>query len=119
MEKRNITFITGNVATYDLTPISLTVLLSFLPNSVDYGKVTDTLCHVESLEALEEVYNNNLVFTEEGGNVSEIFFFDGECFTAPLSDYELRIKLDRVEQQFCYSEIAKDVYKVSEIKYLD
>ena len=115
MKMRDITFITGNTATYDLTPANLSVLLSFLPNNVDYGKVTDTLYHVESLEALEEVYNNNLVFTEEGGNVSEIFFFDGECFTESLSDYDLRMKLDRVKRQFSYSEIAKDTYKVIEL----
>lgn len=116
--KRKITFVTGNIATYHLTADALSLLIDFLPDSVDHSKVSDTVYHVTSLQAVNEVFNNNLDFPDEGEDVSEIFFFDGDFHEEELSDYQLRIKLDRVKKQFSYSEIAKDIYKVSEIKYL-
>lgn len=115
-KKRNITFVVGNVARYHLSAGKLSQLLFFSPRYC--CKISETVYYVESLDSLKEEHDK-LNSPTNGENVSEICFFEGDYCTVPLSDYELRIKLGRVKRQFCYSEIAKDVYKVSEIKYLE
>lgn len=116
MEKRKITFVTGNIARYHLSAGKLSQLLLLLPQY--YRKISETVYYVESLDLLKEEYNK-LNSPTNGENVSEICFFEGECCTESLSDYQLKIKLDSVKTEFCYSEIAKDIYKISEIKYLN
>lgn len=116
MEKRKITFVTGNIATYHLSAGKLSQLLFLLPQY--YHKISETFYYVESLDLLKEEYNK-LPSPEDGENVSEIWFFEGECCTETLSDYQLRMGLDRIKTEFCYSEIAKDIYKISKIEYLN
>lgn len=113
MEKRNITFITGNIATYDLTAESLAVLLDFLPDGVDYGKLSDTVYQVTSLKALEETYNNHLVFPKEGGEVLEIYFFDGDYFDKEMKEEEL--KMEFKSRKYSYHCICTDIYKRYEL----
>lgn len=112
MEKRKITFVTGNIATYHLSAGKLSQLMFFYPK--DSCEISETVYHVESLDSLKEEYDK-LNLPTNGEKVSEICFFEGDCYTAPLSDYELEIKLDRVKRQFSCSKIAKDVYKVTEL----
>lgn len=116
MEKRNITFVEGNVARYHLSAGRLSQLLLLLPQY--YREISKTVYYVESLDLLKEEYNK-LPSPVDGDGVSEICFFEGKCCTVTLSDYQLRMGLDRVKKEFCYSEIAKDIYKISEIKYLN
>lgn len=112
MEKRNITFVVGNVARYHLSAGKLSQLMFFYAK--DYHKISETVYHVESLDLLKEEYNK-LPFPKNGDNVSEICFFEGDCYTMLLSDYQLRIKLDRIKKRFSCSEIVKDTYKVIEL----
>lgn len=114
--KRKITFVTGNIATYELTAESLAVLLDFLPkssNSVDYGKLSDTVYQVTSLDAVEEVYNNNLVFPKEGGEVLQIYFFDGDYFEKEMDEDEL--KMEFKSRKYSYHRICTDIYKRFEL----
>lgn len=111
-KKRNITFITGNVARYHLSAGKLSQLMFFYPK--DSCKISETVYQVESLDSLKEEYGK-LNSPTNGENVSEICFFEGDCYTVPLSDYGLRIKLDRVKQQFSCSKTAEDTYKVIEL----
>lgn len=111
--KQKITFVTGNIATYDLTAESLAVLLDFLPDSVDYGKLSDTVYQVTSLEAVEEVYNNNLVFPEEGGEVLQIYFFDGDYFEKEMDEDELNAEFK--SRKYSYHRICTDIYKRFEL----
>lgn len=112
--KRKITFVTGNMETYDLTAESLAVLLDFLlDNGVDYGKLSDTVYQVTSLEAVEEVYNNNLVFPKEGGEVLQFYFFDGDYFDQKMDEDELNAEFK--SRKYSYHRICTDIYKRFEL----
>ena len=112
MEKRNITFVAGDFVFYRLSIGKLSQLIFFYPK--DYCKVSETVYQVESLDLLTKEYDT-LPSPEDSENVLEICFFEGDYFSAPLSDYQLGFKLDRIKRQFSCAEIAKDTYKVIEL----
>lgn len=105
-----LTIVTGNIATYHLTPEALSALIDFLPNSVDHAKISDKVYHVTSLEAVDNVYRNNLVFPDEGNNVSEICFFDGDSFPQMADEKDLA-----ESHNYSYSLIAPNTYKRVEL----
>lgn len=119
MEKRNITFITGTVATYDLSSSELEVLLERLSNYSAYSEVADNVYKVENLEVLESLYDSSSSYPSDGNNFSPVYFFVGKVVlnaTIKAVDDDVLFKcFEKFSTIFSCSKITDSVYKVTEL----
>lgn len=119
MEKRNITFITGKVATYDLTSSELKALLEQLSKSSTYSEVAHNVYKVENLEVLEALYDSSSSYPSDGNNFSPVYFFVGGVVlnaTIKAVDDDVLFKcFEKFSTIFSCSRITDSVYKVTEL----
>lgn len=119
MEKRNITFITGAIVSYDLTSSESEILLEKLSNYSSYRKVANNVYTVESLKVLEVLYDSLSSYPSDGNNFSPVYFFVGEVVLnatiKAVKDEVLFKCFDKFSTLFSCSKITDDVYKVTEL----
>lgn len=112
MNNREITFISGDIVTYNLASSKLNLLVRLLSATSLCAKVAENVYHVDDLELLDFMYNFLIISPEKGTPVSKVYFFSGEYMYKTLDVKHLKKHLETLRKDFSYSKITDDTYKI-------
>lgn len=110
--KRKITFVEGDVATYNLTSFQLDALVRLASLDSFCNKVAENVYRVRDLEWLQDIYDLFISPPEEDDFVFEVYFFTGDYSYQTMTDEELEKRLENVKKRFSCSRLTSDVYKI-------